>query len=74
MMNGTVLVFFLQSAMAPGQAVMVSAALAMTGSLVMGATRTRAVGATAIVLCAISTIYPAWRGARTQPAEALRYE
>jgi lipoprotein-releasing system permease protein len=29
---------------------------------------------TAIVLCAISTIYPAWRGARTQPAEALRYE
>lgn len=28
----------------------------------------------AIVLCVISTIYPAWRGARTQPAEALRYE
>jgi len=29
---------------------------------------------TAIVLCLISTLYPAWRGARTQPAEALRYE
>lgn len=29
---------------------------------------------TAIVLCLLSTIYPAWRGARTQPAEALRYE
>ncbi len=29
---------------------------------------------TAIVLCMLSTIYPAWRGARTQPAEALRYE
>ncbi len=29
---------------------------------------------TAIVLCMVSTLYPAWRGARTQPAEALRYE
>jgi lipoprotein-releasing system permease protein len=29
---------------------------------------------TAIVLCMVSTIYPAWRGAQTQPAEALRYE
>jgi lipoprotein-releasing system permease protein len=29
---------------------------------------------TAILLCMVSTIYPAWRGARTQPAEALRYE
>lgn len=29
---------------------------------------------TALVLCMLSTIYPAWRGARTEPAEALRYE
>jgi lipoprotein-releasing system permease protein len=29
---------------------------------------------TALVLCILSTIYPAWRAARTQPAEALRYE
>ena len=28
----------------------------------------------AIVLSLLSTLYPAWRGARTRPAEALRYD
>ena len=32
------------------------------------------VSAIALVLALTSTIYPAWRGARTMPAEALRYE
>ena len=30
--------------------------------------------AIALILALTSTIYPAWRGARTMPAEALRYE
>ncbi|MBU6378069.1 MAG: lipoprotein-releasing ABC transporter permease subunit [Gammaproteobacteria bacterium] len=28
----------------------------------------------AFVLCAVATIYPAWRASRTQPAEALRHD
>jgi lipoprotein-releasing system permease protein len=30
--------------------------------------------AVAFVLCALATVYPAWRASRTQPAEALRHE
>jgi lipoprotein-releasing system permease protein len=32
------------------------------------------VGSVAFVLCALSTLYPAWRAARTVPAEALRHD
>ncbi len=28
----------------------------------------------AFTLCLLSTLYPAWRASRTQPAEVLRYE
>jgi len=29
---------------------------------------------TAFGLCCLSTLYPAWRAARTQPAQSLRHE
>jgi lipoprotein-releasing system permease protein len=32
------------------------------------------ISATAFVLCGLSTLYPAWRAARTQPAQALRHD
>lgn len=32
------------------------------------------ISGTAFVLTLLATLYPAWRGSRTQPAEALRYE
>jgi len=32
------------------------------------------VSAIAFLLCLLSTIYPSVRAARTEPAEALRYE
>ncbi len=33
-----------------------------------------AIGVTAFALSFLSTLYPAWRASKTQPAEALRYE
>lgn len=32
------------------------------------------IGTTAFILSLISTLYPAWRASKTQPAEALRYD
>ncbi len=32
------------------------------------------IGALSLLLTVLSTLYPAWRASRTQPAEALRYE
>jgi lipoprotein-releasing system permease protein len=32
------------------------------------------IAAVAFLLCALATVYPAWRAARTAPAEALRHE
>lgn len=32
------------------------------------------IGGLAFLLSLVATLYPAWRGSRTQPAEALRYE
>ena len=32
------------------------------------------ISATAFGLCCLSTLYPSWRAARTQPAQALRHE
>ena len=32
------------------------------------------VAGVAFVMCLLSTLYPAWRASRTDPATALRYE
>ncbi len=33
-----------------------------------------AVASVSLIMCFVATLYPAWRAARTQPAESLRYE
>jgi len=33
-----------------------------------------AVASVSLIMCFVATLYPAWRAARTHPAEALRYE
>ena len=32
------------------------------------------IAAVALAMALVATVYPAWRAARTAPAEALRYE
>ena len=32
------------------------------------------IAAVAFLLCTLATVYPAWRAARTAPAEALRHD
>jgi lipoprotein-releasing system permease protein len=32
------------------------------------------IGGVAFILCVVSTLYPSWRAARTQPAQALRHD
>jgi lipoprotein-releasing system permease protein len=32
------------------------------------------IGVLSVVFSVVATLYPAWRAARTQPAQALRYE
>jgi len=53
---GTILVFILQSWMAPGQAVAVSAALAMTGCLLTGGPRLKALAAAAMAACVTAAL------------------
>jgi hypothetical protein len=54
---GTVLVFLLQSLMAPGQAAVTAAALAMTGTLLMGNARMKTLAAGAMLLCAGAALW-----------------
>jgi lipoprotein-releasing system permease protein len=32
------------------------------------------ISVTTFLLCSLSTLYPAWRAARTQPAQSLRHD